>query len=148
MPFLTQSDWEDRKRRFPIHYFFGEICLNTFLAVSRIEFAVLFFCVFLCFFWGCLIRGSRAGENQLKTASCPARGFYGVCLHSAACCAQPHVFVAPCPRAKRSFGARGALIRFIVAVVALVSVESRQSDHSSSSGVAKRSSITRTAAIG
>ena len=90
-------------------------------------------------FLGLLIRGSRAGESQLKTASCPARGFYGVCLHSAACSAQGHVFVAPFPRAKCSFGARGVLIHFIVAVVALDFVESRQSKHSSSSsGVAKK----------
>ena len=41
-------------------------------------------------------------------------------------------------------------MRFIVAVVALDFVESRQREHSSSSsgsGVAKKSSITRTAAI-
>ena len=53
-----------------------------------------------------------------------------------------HVFVAPFPRAKRSFCARGALIHFIVAVAAL-EFESRQREHSSSccsSGVAKRSS--------
>ena len=35
-----------------------------------------------------------------------------------------HVFVAPFPRAKSSFGARGALIRFIVVVVALDFAES------------------------
>ena len=67
---------------------------------------------------------------------------------SAACCAQAHVFATPFPRAKYSFGARGALIRFIVAVVALELVESRRSGPSSSSGVAKKSSITRTAAMG
>ena len=37
---------------------------------SRIEFFVV-----LCFFWGRLMRGSRAGESQLETGSCPARGF-------------------------------------------------------------------------
>ena len=43
-----------------------------------------------------------------------------------------HVFVATFPRAKRLFGARGALIRFSVAVVALDFVDSRQREHSSS----------------
>ena len=43
-----------------------------------------------------------------------------------------HVLVAPFPRAKRSFGARGALTRFIVAVLAFDFVESLQSEHSSS----------------
>ena len=46
-----------------------------------------------------------------------------------------HVFVAPFPRAKRSFGARGALIRFIVAVVALDSVERRQREHSTAAAL-------------
>ena len=122
----------------------GCMCLDTFLIVTRIEF--IGFDSFWCSFWGRLTRGSRAGESQLKTASCPARAFWGVCLHPAACCAQPHVLVALFPRAK--YGARGALIRFIVAVVALDFVESRQRKHRSSSGVATRSSITRTAAIG
>ena len=61
-----------------------------------------------------------------------------------------HIFVAPFPRTKRSFGARGALIRFIVAVVALDFVESRQREHSSSccsNSVARRSWITRTDAF-
>ena len=40
-----------------------------------------------------------------------------------------HVFVAPFPRAKHSLGAREALVRFIVAVVALNFVESRQREH-------------------
>ena len=121
------------------------MCLDTFLIASRIEIVV--FVLFLCSFWGRLIRGSRAGESQLKTTlAWHSRALGG--LHRAACCAQAHVFVAPFPRAKRSFGARGALIRFIDAVVALDFVESRQIEHSSrccSSGDAKRSSITRTA---
>ena len=70
----------------------------------------------------------------------------GVCIQLLA--VLKHVFVAPFPRAKRSFGARGALIRCIVAVVTLDFVERCQSEHNSCSGVAKRSSITRTAAIG
>ena len=37
-----QSDWEDRKGRFPIHYVFDGMCLDTFFIVSRIEFVVLF----------------------------------------------------------------------------------------------------------
>ena len=63
------SDWKDRKGRFPIHYLFDGMCLDTFLIVSRIDFLFLF----LCSFWGGLIRGSRAGESQLTTASvsCP-----------------------------------------------------------------------------
>ena len=36
-PILMQSDWEDRKGRFPIHNLFDEMCLDTFLIVSRIE---------------------------------------------------------------------------------------------------------------
>ena len=52
---------------------FDEMCLDTFLIASRIEIVV--FVLFLCSFWGRLIRGSRAGESQLKTASCPARRF-------------------------------------------------------------------------
>ena len=61
-----------------------------------------------------------------------------------------HVFVAPFPRAKRPFGARGALIRFMDAVVVLDFVENRQRERSSSccrNGVANRSSITRTVTI-
>ena len=72
-PILVQSDWEDRKGRPPIHYLFDRMCLDTFLIVSRIEFVV--FVLFLCSFWGRLIRRSRAGEGQLKTASWPAREF-------------------------------------------------------------------------
>ena len=129
-----------------LNNFFDGMCprLDTFLIVSRIEFVVSFFC--FCApktFWRRFIRGSRAGESQSKTASCSR--VLGD-LHSAACCAQPHVFVAPFPRAKRSFGARGALVRFIVALVALDLVG--QSEDSSSSGDAKRSLIARTAAIG
>ena len=63
-----QSDWEDRKGRFPIHNLFDGMCLDTFLFVSRIEFVV--FVLFLCSFWGRLIRGSSAGESQFKIASC------------------------------------------------------------------------------
>ena len=70
-PILMRLDWKDRKGRFPIHYLVDGTCLDTFLIVSRIEFLFLF----LCSFWGRLIRGSSAGESQLKTASCPARGF-------------------------------------------------------------------------
>ena len=115
-----QSDWEDRKGRFPICYFYSTECVWIFVA----------------------------GESQFKTASCPARGFYGVCYELLA--VLKHVLVAPFPRAKRSFGARGALIRFIVAVMASGFVESRQREDSStccSSGVAEGSSITRTAAF-
>ena len=74
-----QSGWEDRKGPFPIHNLFDEMCLDTFLIVSRIEFVV--FVLFLCSFWGRLIRGSGAGESQLKTASWPARGLYEGGLH-------------------------------------------------------------------
>ena len=41
---------EDRKSRFPIHYLFDGMCLDTFLVVSRIEFVFLF-----CF---CALSGS------------------------------------------------------------------------------------------
>ena len=68
-----QLDWEDRKDRFPIHELFDGMYLDTFLIVSRIEFVV--YVLFLCSFWGRLIRGSRAGGSQFKTASCPAREF-------------------------------------------------------------------------
>ena len=70
-PILTQSGWKDRKGRFPIHYIFDGMCLDTFLIVRRIEHVV-----FRALSGGVLIRGSRAGESQLNTASCPARGFY------------------------------------------------------------------------
>ena len=130
-----------------MHHLFDGMCRDTFI-VSRIEFVV--FVLFLCSFCGRLIRGTRAGESQLRTASsCPvllAGSRRSVCIQLLA--VLKHVFVAPFPRAKCLFGARGALIPFIVAVVALESVESRLSEHSSSSGVAKRSSTTRTAAIG
>ena len=53
----------------------------------------------------------------------------GVCIQLLA--VLKHVFVAPFPRANCSFGAREALIRLIVAFVALDFVESRQSEHSS-----------------
>ena len=43
------------------------------LIVSRIEFDS--FCFVFVLFLGGLIRGSRAGKSQFKTASCPARGF-------------------------------------------------------------------------
>ena len=46
--------------------------------------------------------------------------------------AHMHVFVAPFPRAKRSFGARGVLIRLIFVVVTLDFVESRQREYSRS----------------
>ena len=72
-----QSDWKDRKGRFPIHYLFDGMRLDTFLIVSRIEF-VGFVIVFVLLL-GRLIRGIRAGESQLKTPSffvpCPPRGF-------------------------------------------------------------------------
>ena len=42
-----QSDWEDRKGRFPIHYLFDGMCLDTFLIVSRIEFVVFVFVLVL-----------------------------------------------------------------------------------------------------
>ena len=93
---------------------------------------------------------SKVGDSQLKTVllrvlSC-SRVVGG--LPASSCFARAHLFVALFPRQKCSFGARGALIPSIAAVVALELVESRQSEHSSRSGVAKRSSITRTAAIG
>ena len=73
-----QSDWEDRKGRFPIHDLIDGMCLDTFLKcfinVSRIEIVV--FGLFLCSFWGGDTRESRAGESQFNAASCPARGFY------------------------------------------------------------------------
>ena len=114
--------------------------------VSRIEFVVLL--LLLCSSWGRLIRGSRAGGSQLKTASCPAHGSYGVCLHPGVCGTQAYVCISPFPREKCWFGARGALIPFIVAVGALELIASRQSEHSSISGVAKGSSKARAAAIG
>ena len=46
-PILMQSDWEDRKGRFPIHYLFDGMCLDTFLIVSRIEFVVFVFVLVL-----------------------------------------------------------------------------------------------------
>ena len=83
------------KSRFWIHYIFDGMCLDTFLIVRRIDFVVFVdFVLFLGAF------DTFAGVSQLKTASCPGRGFYGVCLHPAARCAQAHVFVAPFPRAK------------------------------------------------
>ena len=43
-----QSDWKDRKGRFPIHYLFDGMCPDTFLTVSRIEFVVsVLFLLFL-----------------------------------------------------------------------------------------------------
>ena len=78
------------------------------------------------------MRENWASESQLKTASsCAARGFWEVCTLQLLC-SSTHAFVAPFPRAKRSFAAR-VLIRLIVAVVALDFVENRQSEHSSSS---------------
>ena len=74
-PILMQSDWEDRKGRFPIHYLFDGMCLDTFLVVYRIEFVVFVSFLLVRSFWGRLIRASRAGESQFQTASCPARGF-------------------------------------------------------------------------
>ena len=143
-----QSDWKDRKGRFPI-YLFDRMCPDTFLIVSRIELWFLF--LFLCSFWGHLIRVSRAGESQLKTASSRpvllAGSRRSVCIQLLAVLKHTSL-LRLFPRAMSSFGARGALISFILAVVALELVESRQSEHSSSSGVAKRSSKTRTAAIG
>ena len=65
-------DMEGSKRSISDPLFDG-MSLDTFLIVTRIEFVV--FVLFLCSFWGRLIRGSRAGESQLKNASCPARGF-------------------------------------------------------------------------
>ena len=57
--------------------------LDTFLIVSRIEFVV--FVWFLCYFWGRLIRGSRAGESQFKTASCPDVGSRGSVMNCLLC---------------------------------------------------------------
>ena len=102
----------------------------------------VFFFFFSCSFWGRLTRGSREGERLLETANCfvPFSRLLGglsalSCLLY--CCAQAHVFVAPSPRSKRSFGARGAFIRFVVAIVALALVESRQSEHSSRAALRK-----------
>lgn len=109
-----QANWQDRKGRLPIHYTFDGMCLDTFLIVSRIEFVVL---------WGCLIRGGRAKLLGLLLAG--SRRYTPF-----SCCAQAHRFAAAFPRENRSFGAPGVLARFIVAVVALDFVESRQSEHS------------------
>ena len=38
-----QSNWEDRKGRFPIQYLFDGMCLDTFLIVGRFEFVVFVF---------------------------------------------------------------------------------------------------------
>ena len=44
-PMLMQSDWEDRKGRFPIHHLLDGMCLDTFRIVRRIEFVVfVLFC--------------------------------------------------------------------------------------------------------
>ena len=55
-----QSDWKDRKGRFPIHFVSDEMCLDIFLIVSRIEFVV--FVLFLCFLLGAFDT-RRAGES-------------------------------------------------------------------------------------
>ena len=113
------------------------MCLDTFLVVNRIKFV----CVFLVFsFWGRLTRGSTTTESiSGKLHRVLLAGSTGsVCIQLLAVLA--HAFVTPLSRAKCSFGARGALIPFHVALVALGHVElySRQNDHSSNSGDAKR----------
>ena len=42
-----QSDWKDRKCRFPINFLVDGMCLDTFLIVCRIEFAAFVFVLFL-----------------------------------------------------------------------------------------------------
>ena len=77
-----QSDWEDRKSRSVFHYLFNGMRLDTFFIVSRIEFAV--FVLFLCSFWGRLIRGSRAeakvGRKLLHGLLAGPRGSALSCL--------------------------------------------------------------------
>ena len=85
------------------------------------------------FVWGRLIRGNRAGERQLKTASvCPAPAFS--CSRALGGLLLRHPGSLGCFH-RRGWGTVGALEL----------VESRQNEHSRS-GVAKRSLITRTAA--
>ena len=47
-PILMHSDWKDRKGRYPIHFLFDGMCMDTFLIVSRIELVVFVF-VFVLF---------------------------------------------------------------------------------------------------
>ena len=145
-----QSDWKDRKGRFSIHHYIRRD-VSGYLPYRQSDRVFFFFFLWvLVVFWGAFDTRSRVGENSLKTASSfpvlLAASRWPVCIQLLA--VLKHTFVSPFPRAKCSFGARGALTPFTAAVVALEPVESRQSEHSSSSGVAKRSSITRTAAIG
>ena len=49
-PILIQSDWGDKKGRFPIQFLFDGMCLDAFVIVSRIEFVVIFL-VFVLFLW-------------------------------------------------------------------------------------------------
>ena len=98
-----------------------------YVIVSRIDF-VVFFC--LRSYWGRLIRWSAAvgqvkvDSKLLRVLLAGSRGPAFSCL----LCSSTRL-CRPFPRAKSSFGARGALVRFIVAVVAL-DLESRQSEHS------------------
>ena len=49
-PIIMQSDWEDRNGRFPIHFLFDGVCLDTFNIVSRTEIVV--FCSGFVLFLG------------------------------------------------------------------------------------------------
>ena len=109
------------------------MCLDTFLIVIRIEFVV--FVLFFVLFLGAIDTREYGRRKSVEICFVACARVLGVCIELLA--VLKHVFVAPFPRAKRSFGARGALIRFIVAVVALDFVKTRQREHSSSSsGVA------------
>ena len=142
-PILRQSDWEERKGRFPIHNLFdGCVWIPSLSPIGS-----SLFVLFLCSFWGRLIRGSRAGGSQFKTASsCPvllAVSGGSVCNELVA--VLKHVFVATFREqsvrladGEPSSASSSRLGRWN-------SKESTAAAASCcSSGVAKRSSITRT----
>ena len=77
-----QSDWEDRKGRFPIQNLFDGMCRDTFPIVSRIEIVV--FVLFLCSFWGRLIRRcigqAKVSSKLLRVLLVRSRGSAMSCL--------------------------------------------------------------------
>ena len=82
----------------------------------------------------------------MKVASCPVRGCTSAPF---ICCAHKHTSMSLSRlfREQSVCLARGVLILFIVAVLALDFVESHQRERSSNSCVAKKSCIARTADI-
>ena len=107
--------------RFPIHYSTGCVCWIPFL--SSVGSSLSFLFVFVIFLGAFDAR--ELGRRKL-VLNCLVF-LLEVCNELLS--VLKHVLVAPFPRAKRSFGARGALTPFIVAVVALDFVESRQREH-------------------